>query len=493
MAILVFSQNVKLESLEKFSILNDNNNIIITPHFLFENEREFINKLFPNAKFYTFADFLTDEEMSAVDIMSYVLASNDYQKNLNNIRRYKNKIVINKVLNRFKTINQYILSDDLGIDETEWKKFGFKRLKGEYYYTAKNKKVNIKMLLKKIKPLKKVYDIFRSKRQKCMYNPEEISVGYYKGHKYVFIGKMNRIGYRFDIEFNQSQEECDRLNKGEYEEKDKCTYLTTWHEHWKCHVPDDLKYSVRWAQDGYLPPNYSHKDYQFKPNNVVYYCWDELGTGLFKNQELPYELIPFRKKIFLPEPKFQETIKNILIVASGSGDWTALKNRSDDDIMVDAFVNMAKKFPDINFTYRCHPTWVHPQNVGVNSINRVSEYFEWLKLPNLKLSSNIPNMKTKEGYQFSFSRSSLEEDLENADFVFGEHSISMIDAGFKKIPFCSVNITKRRNFFIGINNLGFPVCTSHKEIEDMIKSSTGKDFKEKYLEAIKNYNEMTKI
>lgn len=85
--------------------------------------------------------------------------------------------------------------------------------------------------------------------------------------------------------------------------------MTTWHEHGKCNVPDDEKYEVRWTQDGYLPPNYSHKDYFFKPNNVKYYCWDELGTQLFKNQGLPYEMIPLEKNYIYRNLYFLQKLK----------------------------------------------------------------------------------------------------------------------------------------------------------------------------------------
>ena len=85
----------------------------------------------------------------------------------------------------------------------------------------------------------------------------------------------------------------------------------------------------------------------------------------------------------------------------------------------------------------------------------------------------------------------MEEDLANADFVIGEHSISMIDAAFKEIPFFSVNLTGRRNFFVGINELGFPSCKSLNEIERMIKSITTDEFKTSFLKAVNNYNKMT--
>lgn len=493
MSIFVFSQNVKLDSLKKYIDLKENKNFIITTQFLFENERKILKCMFGNIDFYTFADFLSDKEMEKIDIESYSSNNITYEEYLKNLKTKKNDLVVSKVVSSFQQENKYVFSDDLGIEAKQWEKSGFKFLECDYYYHYESVtiKQKIKKNLKKIRALRKIKSLVE--KNSYIHKANEVNVASYNGHKYVFLGKMSRIEYRLSILFEPSEEECAKLNKGQFETKEVCTYMTTWHEHGKCNVPDKDKYEVRWAQDGYLPPNYSHKDYFFKPNNVKYYCWDILGTQLFKNQGLPFEMIPFRNKLYLPEPRFPIEVKNVLIVASGSGDWTALKNRSDDDIMVDAFVQMAKKFPNVHFVYRCHPTWIHPQNVGVNAINRVHDYFKWLSLPNLTLSSNMPIPNDGKEFQLSFSRSSLDEDLANADFVFGEHSISMIDAAFKGIPFSSVNITNRRNFFVGINDLGFPTCGSHDEIAKIIETANTVEFKEKYLKAVKNYNNMTDI
>lgn len=482
--IVVFTQNLKISSLAKCGKLEEV--LFVTTHSLFENEKEYINKIFGECDFRTFADFLSDKEMAKCDKDSYTSSEMPYEEYLSNIKRIKNDIVISKIEKEYKPEHKLIFSDDLGIDVNEWIRAGYKKINGDYYYYEK---ISIKQRLAQIKWLNKLYHVFKPYRY--LHNPDEVHVGYHNGRKYVFLGKMNRIDYRLNIPFETSVEECERINAGLFEGRETCTYFTTWHEQGKFNVPDEDKYDTRWAQDGYLPPNYSHKDYFFKPKNVKYYCWDALGTLLFKNQGLPYEMIPFRKKLYLPDIIFPEKINNILVVASGSGDWTALKNRSDDDIMVSLIVEMAKIFPNINFTYRCHPTWVHPLHVGVHSIERVHEYFEWLKLPNLTLSSNIPLMNENKSYQYSFSRTSLDDDLKKADFVIGEHSISMIDGAFKGIPFCSVNITGRRNFFVGLNDLGFPSCTSSDELAEMIESVTTPKFKEMFLKAVVNYNKMT--
>lgn len=107
----------------------------------------------------------------------------------------------------------------------------------------------------------------------------EAFVGYFNNRKYIFIGQLSRIGYRLNIDFVQSDEEARKLEAGDYESGETCTYMTTWHEHWKCNVPDDNKYEVRWAQDGYLPPNYSHKDYFLNLtmlNIIVGMSWERI-------------------------------------------------------------------------------------------------------------------------------------------------------------------------------------------------------------------------
>ena len=188
--------------------------------------------------------------------------------------------------------------------------------------------------------------------------------------------------------------------------------------------------------------------------------------------------------------KFSNKINKVLIATSGSGDWTALKNRSDDDILLQTFIEVAKYFPTIEFVYRCHPTWIHPEHVGVNSISRASEYVDKCSLNNFKISSNIP-VETLDNFILSLSRSTLEDDMKDCDVVFGEHSVSMIDAGFRGIPFCAVNVTKRRSLFQSMVDLGFPECYGVDTIIGFLNNYTNIIFQKKYMEAVKKYNLMT--
>ena len=87
--IIVFSQNLKLESFFKLFKSKDasDNFIFITTHFLFENEREFLNNLFPNAQFCTFADLLSDEQMSQIDSEAYLSDKMAYETYLSEIKK----------------------------------------------------------------------------------------------------------------------------------------------------------------------------------------------------------------------------------------------------------------------------------------------------------------------------------------------------------------------------------------------------------------------
>lgn len=432
--------------------------------------------------------------MEDIDRKAFEDSKNNVQKFLLNIRYLKNQAIVSKICDEYKEYKGFLLSqnNDIGIADEVWIEAGFKKFEAEFYYSSCKNGVKDKLLaiLSQIKPLRVIY------HKLCnwiipLYKDDEVFVAYKDSKKYIFIGKMHRIGYRMELKFENSHEECRKLNKGQYYNTDEGQYLTTLHESEKCRIPDNKKYDVRRIQDGYLPSNYLKEYYSFIPSNVKYYVWDTMGAKVFLEANLPVELMPFRKKLYMPVPVFPSVVNEILVVASGSGDWTALKNRSDDDLLVEAFAEIAKTYPEIHITYRCHPSWVHPDNLGVNSIKRVADYFDSLEADNITISSNIPNAASQCGFQLSFTRSSLEEDLKNADIVFGEHSVSMIDAAFNKIPFCSVNMTNRRNFFDEMTKLGFPHCASVEDISTTIKSVLTEEYQTMYRKAVINYNQMT--
>lgn len=490
---VVFSQNLIIESIDRIRkyLKGCDRAILLTSHQLFDYEIDIISNILRiEVENKAFIDFLSMEELVNCDQEAYKNESKSISIYEDEIKRIKNKHVLENFEKLNKCNTKIILCDDLGIDKSVWQERGYKFIKCKYYYNSDSNTYvgKIKDVVKRL-PCVKQYLDKRSKKNLPL--DEEIYVSSWNGKKYIFIGKMSRVAYRIGMRFEKSPYEAKRINDGFYYDKSECTYLTSIHESYRVRVPDENKYEVFQIQDGYLPPIYSCC-YKFKPNNHKYYAWDSIGERVFKYLDLPVSIMPFRKKIYLSVPKFPNKVKTVLIVTSGAGDWTAMKNRSDEDRMVKAFVDVAKVNPDITFIYRCHPVWVHPTHNGVNSIKRVAEYFTRTELSNIKLSSNIPQVD-EHNFTVTYPRSSLEEDLKMADIVFGDHSVSMIDAAIQGTIFASVNVSNRQNLFQSIVELGFPHCENTKDIISFLNEVGNIEFQEKYLEAIKNYNRMTDI
>lgn len=500
--VMLITQNVKLKSMKKLigKVLDTDRLVILSTHRLFPFEKEIINSIFTVTEFITFAELLTDRDMEWCDKKAFDLIggnkiySGDLSIYYDCIKQLKNEVVYNKLKKRYGKFEGYLCADDLGISKKVWLKHKFKLFLLEYYYTCDEKrgiKIYLKQILKKCRFIRKNYYKMRNFFNSDM--TDEVYVANHKDMKYVFIGNMNRIKYRLNLEWVKSKEEYERIKNKVYETSDKCQYLSTIHEKTKCIIPDKKVYDVRIIQDGYLPPNYSSLYLKFVPQNIKYYAWDELGTQIFRNQNLSVSILPFRKKLYLPDPIFGKVVKKVLVVTSGAGDWTAVKNRSDEDLMVEAIGKVAQTLPNVEFVYRCHPVWVHPEHQGMNSINRVIEYFESLGISNIKVSSNIIHEDLK-NFKLSLPRQSLDADLKGTDLVLGEHSIAMIDGAFEGIPFASINFTGRRNLFCGISDLGFPHYEDVSGVVEFIKSIFfDKELQEKYKQAINNYNQMTDI
>lgn len=490
--IVVITQNVKLDSLHLIrNKLKGQDTLVFSTQLVFDNEAKIIQEqLGVRCVFTNFSQIMDDSDFEKCDIDAYSDSLTTATQYYSEIRRIKNQIAVDRLLNKYPCNNRLIVCDDLGIDDEPWLERGFIRVKCEYYHSpepsspVRNNMVH--RLSAVFKTIKRFYDY-------------PIFISYYKGQKHLFFGSLNRIGYRCDISFSEASKwENIKFILGYYWfkffksfPKNDVIRMSTIHESNRWPFPHHPNYNTKIIQDGYLPPNYSSKYLLFHGPYVEFYTWDTEGCKTFIYHNLKNRVLPFRKKLYLPKPVFPKNIRKILCVASGAGDWTALKNRSDEDSMMVAFGKVAAMFPEIEFVYRCHPVWIHPQHQGVNSINRAAEYIHWLGLPNLKLSSNIPNAEEDGRFRLSYQRSSFEEDLKDVDIVFGEHSISMIDAAFKGILFCSVNVTGRRDLFEGITGMGFPHCESIEEIESLLDCISTESFKDSYEKAIDRYNCMT--
>lgn len=504
-AVIVFSTHLKLKSL--ITITNEVKECtticFVTPQYVFENEREFIRNIFQvKTIFHCFADFLTDAEGEKCDSDSFIPYLQSGKMHLSNMHLYfndltaeKNRMLVKKVEEMFYPTVKIVLSNDLGINSHIWESYGYKRCYGEYYDNSTGEKRNLITKIFTTNILGKIA------RRWCINYPQNLYVSYYEGKKIIYHGHLERAGYRMNLAFHHDRKEEIKfwiikllyVLLGIKIDRKNVINLTTLHEYGNyayydmIDIPEFHNYLF---QDGYLPPNDTCKYLFFYGKNSKFYSWDKLGNKVFEYHQIPVEIAPFRNIFPIPNPHFKP-VKKVLCVSSGAGDWTAIKNRSDEDKTMEAFVEIAKLYPNIEFVYRCHPSWVSPTIQGVNSIQRVVDYIQWLRLPNFQISSNIPAFYDSEGkVVVSHKRSSLEADLRDCDFVFGVHSISMIDGAMNGIPFASVNLSGRRNLWKGISDLGFPHCEDVKSIAEVIDSVMNIDFQTGYLNAVKSYNQI---
>lgn len=459
--IIIFSQNVKLYSFQKVvgEIDLEHKIVLLTSHKLLENEKKYMANMLGEIECITFGELLSDVENETID-------KNAYSDDINILQYYrtimisKNEKIYEKVVQRYGEINKgYVCCADLGIYRLFWLSKGFIRLDMDYYHN-------------------KIDSRF-----------DEFWVTNYEGKKLIFIGKLSRIGYRMNLSWEHSIDDYIAYINGDYLDKGKCQYLTTLHEAGKVRIPDNDSYDVRYIQDGYLPPNYTSLYLKFKPNNVSYYAWDTMSMETFNYSGVHAEIMPFRRVLELPKIRIKKKLEWILVSTSGPGDWTAQKNRSDEDYAIENFVRLAQNNPNLQIIYRCHPTWVHPEHNGVNSIERIKEYIQYMGVKNIIVSENIPKEELS-SFVLSFERSSLDQDLENVDLVMGEHSVSMIDGGLKGIPFASYNFTRRRNLFEGITRFGFPHCESIDDVQRIIDNYETDEFADSFNSAVDKYNQM---
>ena len=256
----------------------------------------------------------------------------------------------------------------------------------------------------------------------------------------------------------------------------------------------DLEYVN--LQDSFLPAYYPSRYLLYRPQVRRYYVWDHFSRGIFNRHGLASVHWPAYQSWALPQisPDGWKPVRRIVYLASGAGDWTALKNRSDEDLVLVLLIEIAKRRPDISIYYRPHPLWLHPEHQGLNSIQRVIASLEALALPNLMVSQGA----RADGRNFTLSgnlsavSSSVDEDIAWADLVLGEHSQTMLVAARRGKIIAGINMSRHPPYFADYARIGFPLVTSAEGllglIECMDDAVTRENFATGYNAAIARHN-----
>jgi hypothetical protein len=144
-----------------------------------------------------------------------------------------------------------------------------------------------------------------------------------------------------------------------------------------------------------------------------------------------------------------DRLRTVVLLMNHAGDWTSVINRSDSDLLIEAFAELARRHPRLTFWIRLHPTMAHPAHEGTRSIGRIHRYVDQLALPNLAISGVA-----------------LEEDLVRGDLFLSEYSQVLIDAWQRGRLGLAVNLTGRRSFMQDFERLGFLGCSGFDALSE---------------------------
>lgn len=455
--LFVLNQNSDLSQIVNLMTENHFTKVmILSTHKLYENERIVLSSFDMNKIiFHTFADFFDDSTSALIDekaLLTIGRSSFDFQRYMDKAKSLKNIEIINRLQQTF-SIETIFVEDGLGIDFDCWEEYYEARSIGSDIFSTYQSR-----------------SLIYKKFENLLHKNIEINGFEFENKKYIFIGKISRLDFQ---NITITQRHINRLDLLYLRWTFKGKICTTVHNYRRNLFTGFKKVYV--LTDGFFPSNYPESYLNTFDSNVIFvpdnFINEKWFVKLQKGTVLPFT---FQKNILLQKVQ-NKSIKNILLVLGHAGDWTSLINRSDTDLLVEAFTNLAKRFSQLHFTIRPHPTMMHPAHEGSNAINRIIEFVKFINLPNLLMSN-----------------SSLEEDLNNHELLVSEYSNTLIQ-GFQigKLGVI-VNLTNRRNFMSDFTELGFLTLENTESFTHFIEqvSADLASIIQEHNIAIDTYNKM---
>lgn len=437
---------------------------VIGSHGLFPPEEEtWARCLGVPVEFSSFGELLDDEDAIACDhfaeagaarLAGQGLYNTEYQRL---VVEAKNALIASRVLgsNQFSAIH---FQPGLGIEAKIWRKHGGRRIATSPPVLVENWNWRVTRLLRKRgRP-----EVFRLVYGGCTFF-------IYGGHGRLPIsseirGKVERVehGVATVLEtMSSSPQACHPA------------LLVALHNYSANLHEFDIPLEV--IADGYHPINYPRSYLgAFRPCTIV--ARDRNDADWFgKHGFIVRAPLPFMESAAMrSEFRCRRSHPVVLLALNHAGDWTALINRDDTDILVKAFCELAESFPRLEFVVRGHPTMAEPSHEGVGSYTRLKRYVTGLQLPNL-----------------CWSALDAEHDLDRADLVVSEYSNMLLQAWRAGICGIAVNLTRRRSFMESFGSLGFPHVSSFNALFDEIQTflSEPQQFRGRQINAAQRYNE----
>lgn len=421
--------------------------LILTTHHPFPNEILELREIGGEVVVLHFASLLSDEEMAGCDDAATSCCAQSasgknrahyMRKFMTESRRFKNRIVCEKVLRQFQPRRVFV-AEDLGIDSGTWVAAGARSLWCPPQSAASPGAISrLKRLL-----LQEV-------------NIVSPTSEYADRRSAVILGPVHRIAMRKDSvalrkRWLSAHAICSIAGErlfaravgavlngcGVSADFDLCTtvhgYSVAMSE-----LAGGLNRELRVLVDGHHPSNYS-RSYLDGFMDCVFVAANHVSARWFERNGRT--VIP--ALWFQPAERFvpctTREVRSVMLALNHAGDWSALINRSDTDLIVEEFVELARDHPDRQFVIRLHPTMATPDHEGVNSMTRIRKFLSTCGPVNLSVSD-----------------CTLAEDLSRCDLYVSEYSQVLIDAWKRGRLGVAFNPTSRRSFMDDYRRLGFP-------------------------------------
>jgi hypothetical protein len=459
--------------------------VVLSTHYLLKHEHERALQCASSTEILSFAQLLSDPEMSSCDerathdLLNSSGPENSHRAYISRFMRktvhYRNVLVHEKV-NRMYQPRTVYFDDGLGVDKRCWSAYGGIPVTRLRTWLGRRLKATARQLAKDFResttpiPVTAVsngsvcYVFFSSLKRVQISDQVQIhpaAISYPQKAPFFYSARTRK---RLVDHF------MDSLPPGFGEPR----LATTFHQYH--HGLTEIGRPLYLFVDGYFPTNYPRSYLDMYPDNCIFVTNHMFNAGWFQRHHrrtcisFPFLKPPVMRLIEIP---LSRPLKTVLLALNHAGDWTSLINRSDTDVLLEAFADIASRFPGLDFIVRPHPTMATPAHEGVHALERLRGYIGWRKISNLCLSA-YP----------------LERDLQRGDIFVSEYSQVLIDALQAGKLGILANLTSRRSFMENYEALGFISVNSVSGLEKLIRKTITRpqEAVERQNQAAQKYN-----
>jgi hypothetical protein len=496
--IVVCSSELKPEQLLPLS--KNKPLVIVTTDWFYPNERKRFQEIFKTVSFYCFNDFISDAELEAIDnliikeLKPWVGHEYYYGAYTEGQKFHKSRVLVESLKRRYSSLTLLYLHKTLGISPSFFK--GILAIEIDEFQLPFSErhllfKHRIKYwLLSKIR---------RQSESESYWKPQQVSgneiwpevysakvdLFEFNGNHFLILGGLRRLKNKsgnllFSGEINLVK--WREALSGIIGESilDNCINLGVEAHNFKWEYTLYFQ-TVTVLADGYWPPNYSYCYHDIYPEEWEMGCLAENDELFCAKNYLKFNTIFnfLKSTVATPEsqidkPKDLKSPATFVLLAQCTSEWSALINRSDTAKLIEAYFNLALKFPQSKFVIRPHPGMTLNSHDGAKSIERIKAFIKELGISNILISEKL-----------------LQQDIELGDIFITEFSTTVFETMALGKIWISLNTTNRRNFMEYFTNMGFLHAKSESELFSLVHLilSGNETINKKFIAANNQYNQ----